>query len=171
MTKSFFNQAIYIFVSSQSILCSCSGGCTTGGDGECTASPARRGPEATLLRSPPRWFAPPGRCEKGPRGRASATFFCAFTPDAGATFWACSRSPSIFFVQSSVSSAFSSLSLDFLFPSPLSSSRYSPLPRVTSSLLSSSLYCILSLFSTIYCLYELFFPCIVLLLQFLVAFL
>jgi hypothetical protein len=38
-------------------------------------------------------------------------------------------------------------------------------------LLSSLLYCILSLFSTIYYLCELFFPCMLLLLPFLVAFL
>jgi hypothetical protein len=36
-------------------------------------------------------------------------------------------------------------------------------------LLSSSLFCILSLFSSIYCLYELFFPCILLLLPFFIA--
>jgi hypothetical protein len=124
MTKSFFNQAIYIFVSSQSILCSC------------LYVLARRRysfRERVPVQNPHPFFS--------------------------------IQSISLF------SSAFSSLSLDFLFPSPLSSSRYSPLPRVTSSLLSSSLYCILSLFSTIYCLYELFFPCIVLLLQLLVAFL
>jgi hypothetical protein len=83
----------------------------------------------------------------------------------------------------------STLSLDFHFPSPLSSSQFlvpfllffrcSPLPKVYDPpcflslglrhvfLLSSPLCCILSLFSTIYCLYELFFPCILLLLLFL----
>jgi hypothetical protein len=75
----------------------------------------------------------------------------------------------------------------FVFAFSCSSCSYSPvevpLPRVYDVpcflslrlrhvfLLSLSLFCILSLFSTIYCLYEHSFPCILLLLPLLVAFL